>query len=116
MSAESRMHISKAIRMALLVAGIVGLATGLMAWQQLLRERRSDLEDEDRRAHVLAYQMKESVQDALRHSDDKEVVKELGTQIEGHRRLIGFAVIAPTGDELSAAKACASLPNQFSPR
>jgi len=103
MSAESRLRLSKGLRSSLLVAGVVGLAAGGMAWYQMQRERRIDLEDQDRRAHVLSYQIKEAAEEALR-SPDKEAAKELAAHINGHRRLIGFAVYRPDGRKIAAGK------------
>lgn len=82
---------TKSLHMGLLIAGVVGLATGAIAWYQVQRERRIDLEDVDRRAHILAYQISDEARDALARPD-ADVAKALGAKLEGHRRLIGFAV------------------------
>ncbi len=114
MTIEPHIHISKSLRIALTVAGIVGLLAAAMAWQQLRRERQLDLEDQDRRAHVLSHQIKETVLEAL-HKPDKEATKELAPAIEGHRRLIGFAVYRPDGRRIAAGKGVSEFAEQIQP-
>jgi len=96
MQMPTRSPISKGLRMGLLIAGIVGLATGAMAWMQAKSERRIDLEDQDRRSNVLAHRLREPVRAAL-GQPDIDLEQALGDQLEGHRRLIGFAVFRPDG-------------------
>jgi trehalose 6-phosphate synthase len=103
MSAESKISMSKSVRSGFLIAGIIAIAAALMGWYQLGKERRFDLEDQDRRAHSMTHQIRETALDALRHSD-AEAAKELAPHIEGHRRLVGFAVYRPDGRLLTAAK------------
>lgn len=96
--------IAKSIRMGLLIAGIVGVATGLFAWNQVQGEREIDFDDIDRRAHALAYQLSFSVREALAGSD--EVARDvLNSRIEGYGRLIGFAVYRRSGEVVASAKA-----------
>jgi trehalose 6-phosphate synthase len=85
-----------------------------MAWMQAQTERRIDLEDQDRRAQVLAHQLSGSVRDALA-KPDKEVAKVLGSQIEGHRRLIGFAVFRADGRMIASGKAVPEFSDQVQP-
>lgn len=100
--------------MGLLIAGIVGLATGGMAWFQLKHERRIDLEDQDRRAHMLSHQIKDPVQAALLHPD-KLATKEMAGLLEGHRRLIGFAVYRTDGRRIASAKGVAEFAEPMEP-
>jgi trehalose 6-phosphate synthase len=95
---------TKSLRISLLIAGVIGLATGAMAWYQVQRELRIDLEDVDRRAHVLAHQLSDTVRDALK-GPDAEVADALGPRLEGYRRLIGFAVFRPDGRLVASGKA-----------
>jgi trehalose 6-phosphate synthase len=101
---KSLAQATKSLRMGLLIAGVVGLATGAMAWYQVQRERCIDLEDVDRRAHVLAHQVSDSVRDALGRQD-RDVANALSTRLEGYRRLIGFAVYRPDGRLVASGKA-----------
>jgi alpha,alpha-trehalose-phosphate synthase [UDP-forming] len=112
MSTESRIHLSKGLRMGFLIAAVVGLAVAMMAWYQIRRERRIDMEDQDRRAHMLAYQLREPVVEALKHSD-KEAAKELASHLNGHRRLIGFAVYRPDRHRIAAGKEVLEFADQL---
>ena len=96
--------ISKSIRMGILIAGIVGVVTGLLAWYQVQREREIDLDDIDRRAHALAHQFSFTVRETLGRSNEA-ARNVLGSRIEGYGRLIGFAVYRGNGELLAAAKA-----------
>lgn len=85
---------TQSFRMALLIAGIIGLAIGGLAWYQVHRERQIDIEDADRRAHAVMYQQSDQVLDALK-LPDADVGAALRAKLDGHRRLIGFAVYRP---------------------
>ena len=56
---------SKGVRIGVLVAVVVGLASSLVAWSQYQRERRIDEDDLNRRAHVLAHQRAEPIRKTL---------------------------------------------------
>jgi alpha,alpha-trehalose-phosphate synthase [UDP-forming] len=114
MQLASRILFNKSIRMGLLVAGIVGLVMGAMAWLQSRSERRIDLDDQDRRAQVLAHRLSDGVTEALA-KPDPEVAKELGAQVEGHRRLIGFAVFRADGRMVASGKAVPDFADQIQP-
>ena len=86
---------SRSLRIALLVAGLAGLATGLVAWVQVEHERRIDEDDMYRRAHALAHQVGGSVRRSLAHSDPAVAAESLSADLGGYRRLIGFAVFLP---------------------
>jgi trehalose 6-phosphate synthase len=95
--------VSKGLRIGLLIAGIVGLATGAMAWLQVEQERRIDEEDMERRSHVLAHQLARDVQEALALPDAEARVA-LVDELQGYRRLIGFAVVRSDGRMLAMGK------------
>src|SRR5262245_51520563 len=114
MSTEPRLRISKGLRMGFLIAGVVGLATMAMAWFQWHTEGRIDEDDLDRRARLLAYQLKEPVHDALR-KPDREAAKALADQLEGHSRLIGFAVFGADGRKLASGKTVAPYLEDLQP-
>ncbi|MGH8566573.1 MAG: trehalose-6-phosphate synthase [Gammaproteobacteria bacterium] len=101
-----RPQIWKSLRMGILIAGIVGVATALLAWYQVHRERDIDLEDIDHRAHALAYQFSFTVRDILARTD-AEVRNALGSRLEGDGRLIGSVIYRADGQPVVAAKAAA---------
>jgi len=103
---KSRSQIWKSLRIGIVIAGIVGMVTGLLAWYQLQRERDIDLEDIDRRAHALAYQFSFTVREILARTD-AEVRNALGSRLEGYGRLIGFVLYREDGQPVAAAKAAA---------
>ena len=116
MPTESRrIQMSKGFRMALLIAVSVSTVTGVMAWFQLERERRIDLEDQDRRAHMLAYQLKESVLQSIRQPDEEAAKIILAAHLGGHRRLIGFAVHGADGRRIAAGKDVLEFNEQIDP-
>lgn len=96
MSSETAPHLPNALRMGLLVTGLVGLLMGVLAWFQVERERTTDLDEMDRRAYVLAHQMAYSIQ-AILKLPDNEAAAALGSTLEGYRPLIGLAVYRPDG-------------------
>jgi hypothetical protein len=97
---------SKSLRIGLLVAGLVGLATGVVAWVQVEQERRIDLDDMDRRAHALAHPILGTVQKALANPDPV-AAESLSAELGGYRRLIGYAVFRPDGSLFAAGESAA---------
>jgi len=108
------MHFSKGSHMGFLIAGIVAFATLPMAWFQWQSEQRIDQDDLDRRARMLAYQLKEGVQGALAESD-REAAKILAGQLDGHSRLLGFAVFRADGRRVAAGKALSEYMEDIQP-
>jgi len=105
MASETRLSfLSKGFRMALIVAGTIGLVTAVLAWFQLKREARIDLEDQDRRAHMLSHQLKDQVLEGLKQPDEQAAKIVLLEHLGGHRRLIGFAVFSNDGRRIAAGK------------
>ena len=104
MPTKTKYRLPNSLRMGLLVAGLVGLLMGALAWFQVERERTADLEEMDRRAYVLSHQMVYSVQAALQ-LPDREAAATLGSTLEGYPPLIGLAVYRPDGRLLAAGKA-----------
>ena len=89
--------------MGLLIAVVGGILVGFLAWIQIERERRDDLEEMDRRAYVIAHQMAYPVRTALQ-LPDKEAAVVLGSALEGYRRLTGLALYRPDGRLIAAGK------------
>jgi len=96
MSIKTLPRLPNALRMGLLVTGLVGLLIGALAWFQVERERTTDLDEMDRRADALAHQMVYSIQ-AILKLPDKEAAAALGSTLEGFPPLIGLAVYRPDG-------------------
>jgi alpha,alpha-trehalose-phosphate synthase [UDP-forming] len=112
MSAVPNINMSRGLRMGLLIAATVGIAAAGLAWYQARQEKQIDMEDQDRRAHALAYQIKDGVQQTLRGSDN-DAAKELAPLIEGHRRLLGFAVFRSDGQRVAVAKELTEFTEQM---
>ncbi len=104
MPTKTHYRLPNSLRMGLLVAGLVGLLIGALAWFQVERERAADLEEMDRRAYVLTHQMAYSVQAALQ-LPDREAAAALSSSLEGYPPLLGLAVYRPDGHLLVAGKA-----------
>jgi trehalose 6-phosphate synthase len=94
---------SRGLWLGLLIAGIVGGATLLVACWQMYRERLIDLEDQERRAHLLAHQIEDRVLPAV-SQPHTEAVAVLAPLLEGYRKMLGFAVYLPDGRQLAAGK------------
>src|SRR3972149_5810505 len=109
MSLKAIAQVSKSLRIGLLIAGATGLAIGGMAWLQVQRERRIDLEDADRPAHVLVHPLSDDVHAALARPDE-EGGAALRSQLDGYRRLIGFAVYRPAGGVVAAGQGGHQIP------
>lgn len=103
MPLRSLAKISNSLRMAVLIAGLCGVAIGLMAWYQVNRERQADLEDLMRRAGVLVHRLSPGVLDALKRPDT-EIQGELAPRLEAYRHLIGFALYRPDGRLVASTK------------
>ena len=112
MSSETSLRLPNALRMGLLVAGLVGLLMGVLAWFQVERERATDLDELDRRAYVLAHQMVYSIQ-AILKLPDKEAAAALGSTLEGYRPLIGLAVYRPDGRLIAESPDLAEFSNEL---
>src|SRR5688572_15414719 len=108
MALKTLPRLSRTLRFGILIAGIVGVITGAMAWQQAETERQANLEDIERRAHALAHQLSYTVREAL-ELPDAAIVQVLGSRLDGYRRLVGFAVYRPDGRLVAAAKAVAEF-------
>jgi len=112
---NNRSRVPRAARIGLLVAGAVGLATGLMAWTQVQREREINEEDLQRRAHALAHQMTWPVRLALA-LPDPAVATALGDRLNGYRRVIGFAVFRPDGRMIASGQGVSEFLDEMRPR
>ena len=114
MASKSSFHLPNSLRMGLLIAALVGLLIAALAWFQIEREHRNDLEEMDRRAYVLAHQMVYPAQVALQ-LPDSEAATALGSMLEGYRRLIGLAVYRADGRVVAAGKGVADFTSDLQP-
>jgi len=103
MASQYRPRATRSLRLGLLIAAIIGLATGLFAWHQVQNERQIDIEDVTRRAHVLAQQLSERALHALA-LPDTQAREMLQPRLEGYQRLLGYAVFRADGRLLAAGK------------
>ncbi len=110
MLSKSSLHLPNSLRMGLLIAALVGLLISALAWFQIERERRNDLEEMDRRAYVIAHQMAYPAQVALQ-LPDSEAATAFGSMLEGYRRLIGLAVYRTDGRLVAAGKGITDFAN-----
>jgi trehalose 6-phosphate synthase len=103
MRSQNLFKLPNSIRFAVFVAGLIGLVTGTMAWFQVRRERHLDLEELERRAHAISHQWSMNEIEALSSSDPK-LAAQLGSRLDGFRRLLGFAVYRPNGELIAAGR------------
>lgn len=105
---------SRALRIGLLVAGVVGLTISGMAWWLIEAERKIDIDDVNRRAHGLAHQLSYRVQEALVFPDD-QVAALLGTRLDGYRRFVGALVFRMDGRLVAGPKAAGDFTDLLRP-
>lgn len=101
------------LRLGLLIAAIIGLVSGLLAWRQVQRERDIDLDDVTRRAHAMTQQFSGNVLRAL-ELPEGEARAQLTPQLEGYRRLLGYAVYRQDGTLLAAGRAVSEFADELS--
>ncbi|MEW6331734.1 MAG: trehalose-6-phosphate synthase [Pseudomonadota bacterium] len=112
MADQPRRRVTRSLRLGLLVAAIIGLVTGLFAWQQVQNERAIDLDDVGRRAHALAQQLSDRVLYALT-LPDVQAHALLRPRVEGYQRLLGYAVFRADGRLVAAGKAISDFTNRL---
>ncbi|MGE3539232.1 MAG: trehalose-6-phosphate synthase [Candidatus Tectimicrobiota bacterium] len=106
--------VTRPLRMGLLIAGLTGLLLTAMAWMQVERERRIDLEDIERRAHGLLHYLTPFLRDVLAQPASTQEAA-LASHVEGYRRLLGLAVYASDGQLVAAAKGVHELLDALAP-
>lgn len=89
-------RMSRSLRFGVLIAALGGAATAVVCWQQVAQERRQSLDDLERRAMVFAHRLSATTVRMLA-LPDAEVGPALGERLEGHSKLLGFAVGRPDG-------------------
>lgn len=90
------------------MAFLAALGTGAIVWYQVHEEFRTSVEDLDRRAGVLIHRNTPAARIALALPDDQVRVR-MGDRLDGHSRLLGFALFRPDGRLVAAGQAVADL-------
>ncbi len=104
----NRLRLPRSVRFGLVVAFLAALGTGAIVWYQVHEEFRTSVEDLDRRAGVLIHRNTPAARIALALPDD-QVRARMGDRLDGHSRLLGFALFRPDGRLVAAGQAVADL-------
>jgi len=110
MTSDNRPKWSRSLRLALLIAAVLGAVSGLFAWRQVHNEQAHDLEDITRRASALAQQLSGPALQAVIHPDRRATLR---PQLEGYKRLLGYALLDLDMRLLLAGKALGELNAPF---
>ena len=105
---QNRLRLPRSVRFGLVVAFLAALGTGAVVWYQVHEEFRTSVEDLDRRAGVLIHRNTPAARIALALPDDQVGVA-MGDRLDGHSRLLGFALFRPDGRLVAAGQAVADL-------
>lgn len=103
-----RLRLPRSVRFGLVVAFLAALGTSAVVWYQVREEYRTSVEDLDRRAGVLAFRNKETARAALALPDEN-VGRAMGDRLEGHSRLLGFALFRADGRRVASGAGVADL-------
>ena len=114
MARTRRPQLARSLRLGFLIAAIIGVATGFLAWHQVEQERKIDLDDVNRRAQALAQQLSASVGNALA-LPDAAAKAALQPQLDGYRTLLGYAVFRPDGHLVAASNAVTDFADRLGP-
>ena len=114
MARTRRPQLARSLRLGFLIAAIIGAATGFLAWQQVDQERRTDLEDVNRRAQVLAQQLSSAVATSLT-LPGPAARDALQPRLDGYRTLLGYAVFRPDGHLVAAGGGVADFADRLAP-
>ena len=104
----SQLRLPRSVRFGLVVGILAGLGTAVTVWYQVRQEYRAGIDDLDRRAVVLVYRNMLTAKVAMKLPDDK-VAAAMGDRLDGHSRLLGFALFRLNGRLLAASTAVADL-------
>ena len=114
MTQQSRPKFARSLRLGLLIAAVIGVVTGILAWHQVQTERAVDIEDVTRRAHALAEQLANPVLDSLT-LPNAQARAALAPHLEGYRRLLGYAVYRTDGQLVAAGKSVSDFTEKLEP-
>ncbi len=113
-TAQNRFSLPRSIRFGLVVAFLAALGTGAIVWHQVSEEYRTSVEDLDRRAGVLLYRNTPAARLALALPDG-QVAAAMGDRLNGHSRLLGFALFRADGRPVAAGEAVRDLGPTIAP-
>jgi hypothetical protein len=111
---QSRFRLPRSVRFGLVVAVLAAIGTGAVVWYQVHQEYRSSVEDLDRRAGVLLHRNIPPARIALA-LPDYQVAAAMGDRLEGHSRLLGFALFRPDGRLIASGPALSDLEPVLAP-
>lgn len=107
-------RVPRSIRFGLVVAILAALGTGAVVWYQVHEEYSTSVEDLDRRAGVLLHRITPSVRAAFAMPDDK-VSDAMGDRLDGHSRLLGFAMFRMDGRMVASGHGVADFETIITP-
>jgi trehalose 6-phosphate synthase len=99
---NSRPRLTRSLRLACVIAAIIGLASSLLAWWQMRIERRNDLDEITQRASVLVQPVSEAARYALLlpRTRAEELMRQ---RLDPHLPVVGYAVFQADGQLAAAA-------------
>ncbi|MEK6701035.1 MAG: trehalose-6-phosphate synthase [Planctomycetota bacterium] len=107
-TSPNRLRLPRSVRFGLVVAFLAALGTGAIVWYQVHEEYRTSVGDLDRRAGVLIHRNTPAARMALALADE-QVEASMGDRLDGHSRLLGFALFRPDGRLVAAGQGMADL-------
>lgn len=111
---QARFRLPRSVRFGLIVAFLAALGTGAIVWYQVQEEYRTSVEDLDRRAGVLLHRNTPAARAALLMPDEQAGAA-MGDRLEGHSRLLGFALLRPDGRLVASGQAVTDLEPTLAP-
>jgi len=110
----SRFLLPRSVRFGLAIAILAALGTGAIVWYQVREEYRSSVEDLDRRAAALIFRNTPAARAAL-SLPDAQVGAAMGDRLDGHSRLLGFALFRPDGRLIASGQGVTDLEPTLTP-
>jgi trehalose-6-phosphate synthase len=114
MARTRRPQLARSLRLGFLIAAIIGVAIGFLAWNQVEQERKIDLDDVNRRAQFLAQQLSVAVGSALALPDPAARTA-LQPRLDSYRTLLGYAVFRPDAHLVAAGEGVADFSDRLEP-
>lgn len=111
---QSRFHLPRSIRFGLFIALLAAFGTGGIVYYHVREEYRTSVEDLDRRAGVLIHRNTPGAIAALNLPDD-QIYAALGDRLEGHSRLLGFALYRGDSKMVASGAAVTELEPTLTP-
>ncbi len=114
MPLNSLIRTNRAVRVALLIAGMAGLTTAFMFWRTIQREHEIDVEDLTRRSRAIALNLAPAASQALT-LEPKDLPPVLSDQPEVRSRLLGFLLFDEQGHLLCAHRRVDEFSDDIAP-